>query len=163
MTAAFFEFEEVLARPSREPIALGINLLRLMRPGYRLILSTREEKPELIHWWMMEQGFPKDTFSYEYHLTPDEAELDENELFERHLEKALVHIPIELVITASPAKAAMCMRRSVTALLFGSPATARPDFRPGRGVRPWAEVEEEVSRRRILKTKATMGTEADDD
>jgi hypothetical protein len=157
MTAAFFEFEEVLARPSREPIPLGITLLRLMRPGYRLILSTQETRPELIRWWVTEQGFPKGTFNYEYHQTPDEEGLDELDMFERHLEKALVHIPIELVVTANPSKAAIAMRRSITSLLFGSPATARPEFRPGRGVKAWGDIEAEVSRRRILKTKASAG------
>jgi len=157
VTAAFFEFEEVLARPSREPIQLGITLLRLMRPGYRLILSTQETRPELIRWWVTEQGFPKGTFAYEYHQTPDEEGLDELDMFERHLERALVHIPIELVITANPSKAAIAMRRSITSLLFGSPATARPEFRPGRGVKAWGDIEAEVSRRRILKTKASAG------
>ena len=161
MTAAFFEFEEVLTNASREPIPLGITLLRLMRPGYRLILSTQEERPELVEWWLMEQGFPKDTFGYQYHLLPEEGELTELELFERHLDRALVHINIELVITANPAKAAICMRRSITSMLFNSPATARPEFRPGREVRAWQEIEEEVSRRRILKTKATVGSDDD--
>lgn len=156
MTAAFFEFEEVLARLTREPIPLGITLLRLMRPGYRLILSTQETRPELIEWWLVEQGFPKGTFAYQYHQTPDEEGLDELEMFDRHLERALVHIPIELVITANPTKAAASMKRSITALLFSSPATARPEFRPGRGVRAWGDIEAEVSRRRILRTKATV-------
>lgn len=162
MTAAFFEFEDVLARGDRSPIKLGVNLLRLMRPGYRLILSSAEKKPELIHWWLMEQGFPKDTFSYQYHLAADEEEMDEYELLEHHLNLALVNIPIELVITASPSKVAMCMKRSITGLLFGSPATARPENRPGGNVRPWEEIESEVTRRRILRTAATAG-EPDDD
>lgn len=163
MTAAFFEFEDVMARGDRTPIQLGITLVRLMRPGYRLILSTRESKPELINYWLMENGFPKDTFSYQYHRQVTEAEMSPDDIFSEHLDLALVHTSIELVVTASPSRAARAMQRSITALLFGSPATARPEFRPGREVRAWQEIEEEVSRRRILKTKATVGTDADDD
>lgn len=161
MTAAFFELEDVLMNTSREPIPLGITLLRLMRPGYRLILSTYQDDPVYVKWWLMEQGFPADTFGYQYHLAPVEHDLTENGVFEAHLDRALVHIPIELVITASPAKAAICMRRSLISLLFSSPVTARPEYRPGPGVRPWQEIEEEVSRRRILKTKASVGTDDD--
>jgi hypothetical protein len=162
LTAAFFELEEVLMNPAQEPIPLGIMLLRLMRPGYRLILSTYSDNPDYVHWWLMEQGFPKDTFGYQYHLRDIEEGLNENEIFEAHLDQALVHIPIELVITASPSKAAICMKRAITSMLFNSPATARPEFRPGRGVRAWQEIEEEVSRRRILKTKASVGDRDDD-
>jgi hypothetical protein len=163
LTAAFFEFEEVLSKPfGGDPIPMGITLLRLMRPGYRLILSSMQSEPALVERWLLVQGFPPDVFGYQYHLTPDEVDLSEDEVFERHLDKALVHIPIELVVTPSPSKAAICMRRSITSLLFGSPATARPEFRPGKNVRPWQEIEEEVSRRRILRTKASVGTDYDD-
>ncbi|HET7110191.1 MAG TPA: hypothetical protein VFI41_04925 [Gemmatimonadales bacterium] len=160
MTAAFFDFEEVLARQTREPLALGLKLVRLVRPAFRLILSTEETQPELVQHWLLENALPRDTFAYQYHLLPDELELSEDEVFERHLDRALVHINIEMVVTASPTRAAIAMRRSITALLFASPATARPEFRPG--LRPWDEISEEVSRRRILRAKATVGN-ADDD
>jgi hypothetical protein len=58
------------------------------------------------------------------------------------------------VLTASPARAARAMQRGVTALMFGHPATQRPDWRPGRQIRAWAEIEEAVTAARVHRTEA---------
>lgn len=153
---AFFEFEDVLVRSDGTPITLGVALLRLIRQGYRIALSTTADNLMRVQHWLLENGFPPDTVAYHHPRTAIEAELDDDELFLSHLDAVLFHAPVELVITASPHRAAMCLeQRSITALLFCSPATARPENRPG--LRSWDEIEEQVSRRRILRTKATVG------
>lgn len=162
MTFAFIEFEDVMARPDRTPIVLGVNLVRAMRPVWRLGLSTRDTRPELVKAWLMENGFSNDTFTYQFHRSAIEATADDDEMFDLHLDAMQANAPVELVVTASPARAARAMQRAITVLMFGSPATARPEFRPGKSMKSWQDIEEEVSKRRILRTKATVGTDADE-
>ena len=153
---AYFDFEEVLERPDGTPIPLGMTLLRLLRQGYRIGLSSSSLPPAMLDHWLLSNGVPADTTAYRYTRAPDEADLDDDELFLHHLDLLLFHTPVELVVTASPHRAAAVMERySITALLFASPATARPENRPG--LRSWEEIEEQVSRRRILRTKASVG------
>lgn len=161
MTFVFVEFEDVMARPDQSPIPAGLRLVRALRSNWRMALSTGMTKDRAQNWLLV-NGFPKDFFQYGYYRAVTEATLDDDDVFRAHLDMAQHNAPIELVVTASPARAAMAMRRSITALMYGSPATARPEFRPAKVNRAWSEIEEEVSKRRILTTKA-VGNEADDD
>lgn len=157
MTAAFIEFEDVLVRGDRSPIPLGLTLVKALQPAFRLALSIKDTKPELAKHWLLENGFPKGAISYQHHRGPTEASMSDDELFSLHLDAVLVDIAVEFVVTASPARAALAMQRSITALLFGSPATARPEFRPGKTVKAWQDIEAEISRRSILTTSAITG------
>lgn len=151
MTFAFIEFEDVMARADRTPIVIGTNLVRTMRPAWRLGLSTRDTNPEMVKAWLMENGFNNDAFTYQFHRTSTEATASDDEMFDLHLDAMQANAPVELVVTASPARAARAMQRAIAAILFCSPATARPEFRPGKGLKAWQEIEEEVTKRRILK------------
>ena len=157
---AYVEFEEVLARSDRTPIPLGLNLLRCLRSGYRIALSAYSTPGHLVDHWLLENGFPKDAVNYRAYPVPEDEGQSETEVFLAHLDAVLFHAPVELVVTASPVRASVAMNmRSLAVLLFASPATMRPENRPGR--RPWQEIEEEVSRRRILRTMATVGEDDD--
>lgn len=161
MTFAFVEFEDVMVKADRTPIPLGLRMVRALRPVWRIMLSSQMHEPMALQNWLLVNGFPADFFSYRLHRMVTEATMEDDDLFLAHLELAQSQAPIELVVTASPRRAAMAMQRSITVVMYGSPATARPEFRPGRVNKAWDEIEEEVSRRRILATKATR-TDADD-
>lgn len=158
MTIAFIEFEDVLARRDRTPLPLGLQLFRLIRPAFKIAVTTMMDlgRKEYLDNWLMTNGLNRDAVTYRFFRQVTEATMDEVDLFDRHLEGAQSIGPVELAITASPQKAARAMHRHVTTLLYASPATARPEYRPGHSLRGWADIEEEMANQRVLKTKAKV-------
>lgn len=154
MTLALFEFEDVLVRRDYSPIPLGLVLLRSLKPAFKIAITAVMDRRDLLDHWLMENGFPGDFVSYRFLRQVTEANMDEVDLYDAHVELAQSIGPVELAVTAAPAKAARSMHRHVTTLLFASPATARPEYRPGHQLRGWADIEEEMTSQRILKTKA---------
>lgn len=157
MTIALIDAPGVLRRQDGTPIPLGISLMRCLRPGYKLAVSTPDAGIENLERHLLENGIPHDAVAYRFARTPEREGLAEHELFDLHLELCQNIGPVELAVTASPTCAALAMARRVTALLFASPATARPEHRPGHRLRGWSEIEEELSGQRILRAKAAVG------
>lgn len=154
MTLAFFEFEDMLVRRDYTPIPTALTLLRCLKPAFKIAITTVLDRRDRLDYWLLENGFPEDFVNYRFLRQVTEAEMDEVDLFDAHLELAQSIGPVELAVTAHPGKAARSMHRHVTTILFASPATARPEYRPGHDLRGWAEIEAEMTSQRILKTKA---------
>ena len=153
-TFAFIEVEDVMERADHTPITLGCSIVRCLKGGFRLALSSRETNKELLQYRLRVQGFPTDFFTYTVLRGVTEAHLSDDDLFSAHLDTVRSDCTVELVVTASPTRAARAMQRGVTAMMVGNPATAPPSFRPGRRVRAWAEIEQAVTLSRVAQTDA---------
>ena len=143
-----------MERADHTPIELGMSIVRCLKGGFRLALSSSGTDPELLQYRLRVQSFPKDFFTYVVMRGVTEAHLDDDDLFSAHLDTVRSDCTVELAVTASPARAARAMQRGVTAMMLGNPATAPPDFRPGRRVKAWAEIEEAVTLARVQTTDA---------
>jgi hypothetical protein len=148
------ELEDVMAKADRAPIALGLMVVRCLKAQWRLALSTREQDTALLKHWLAVQGFPNDFFTYTLSRGVTEVHLGDDDLFAVHLDRVRSDANVELVVTASPARAARAMQRGLTAIMVGNPASAPPNFRPGRQVKAWAEIEEAVTLARVQHTEA---------
>jgi hypothetical protein len=157
-TFVFIELEDVMERADSTPIPTGLAIVRCLKAGYRLALSTRaqEQHKELVIHRLRVYGFPADFFTYVVARGVTEAQLGDDDLFSVHLDTVRSDCRVELAVTASPARAARAMHRGITAVMVGNPATAPPDFRPGRRVKAWAEIEEAVTLARVQTTEAIV-------
>lgn len=153
-TFAFIEFEDVLARKDKTPIQLGLMLVRCLKSGFRLALSTRDRDQQILKHWLGVNGFSDDYFTLLLPRQVTEAHLEDDALFAAHLSDVRVNATVELAVTVSPTRAASAMRQNVPILLMGNPTTTPTEFLPSRR-REWAEIEAEVELARVQKAEAS--------
>lgn len=152
--------EGVLARAGEgdnlvacQPLVAGLQIYRTLRRGYKVALLAHErDESKILHWLRT-----NDVSDYTTVLAGGGAGEAERPAARREEQLRTLRgrgYALDLVIDASPAVIAKAMHMGITALLFASPAYARPEFRPDapRGIREWADMEGEIALQRELRT-----------
>lgn len=150
--------EGVLVRghpPNGEPVWVGLQMYHALRSQFRLVLDTTHDDFTDIEHWCAVNGLKSHVLT----LAREAGQDGLHDLAVRlgHLrEWRSQGFDISLYVTAEPATAANMLREGVPTLLLAHPAYARPEFRPDheRGMKPWAEIEDEVTE--AAKVKDTV-------
>ena len=141
--------EDVLCKgtpPNGAPIWEGLQVYHALRSQFRVVIDSAHDDYTEAEHWLTVNGLR----SHALLLTLDATEeaLEGPVLRQTHLAVWRSQgFDVGLYVTADPAVAALMMTAGVTTFLFGHPAYARPEFRPGteKGMKPWAAIEDEVT------------------
>lgn len=140
--------ESVLCKgfpPNGAPVWEGLKLYHALATQFKVVLdSTHDDITQVEHWCRV-NGLERHILTLH-----NDIDVDASEALIRDLHLVTWRgqgLDIEVYVTASPATARTMMGAGITTLLLAHPAYARPEFRPDheRGLKPWAEIEEEVT------------------
>ena len=158
MSLVAITLEGVLRAPlGGAPIPEGFNLYQALVSTYRVAVVLDDEEQELAGLWLRKEGM-RDFVQLVPQRAVDRAMLG----FDKGTNKPprLSQYRrlrgtggIELVVDPDPAAVAGAMEMGVTAVLFGHPRIARPEFREDyeREPRPWASLVEQVEYQRTVE------------
>ena len=144
---------------ANQPIGPGLDLLACLSQMYNVCVASDETDRKVVHTWLIEHGL-REHFSYVIergplmHEDPAERFMDQLTLLRSQ------GFSIGMAVVADPVMAASALHKGFTSMLFSHPAYARPEWRPDddRGLRSWADIEEDLARQAELKaTDARVG------
>lgn len=132
-----------------EPISQGIILVAQLAAYNQITLMTELNKAEAAQWVDVNKIVDFDN------LFDSSMSLVDEELSHRQIKAARAKGNIDLFITANPKNWVYAFDLGIPALMFGSPAYIRPEFRPDapKKVRAWGDIEQAVKKQNELRTK----------
>jgi hypothetical protein len=161
-----FCLEGVLAKtppPNGIPIWVGIQLYHSLASQFRIVVDSTHDDITDIEHWLQVNALKRHTLI----LWQDEVLVGATDpmIRDRHLaEWRSQGFDVALYVTASPAEAALMVNGGVPTLLFAHPQYARPEHRPDHisEMRPWAEIEDEVTAQlKLRETSPRIDAEMD--
>jgi hypothetical protein len=148
------------------PIPEGIRLVSTLRAAYKVILSSAESVESKVEHWLMLNGLTQsqiyESIVYRKNIWKD-LSIPELRIAQLKELRGKGWGPT-LVIDADAVVIAEAVRLGFTGMLYASASYFRPEFRPDwhGGPRPWAVIEEEVTRQLELKRTDPLLVEEED-
>jgi hypothetical protein len=154
MYSALFALEGVLKNDRDAPIGEGRMLLESFKIVHtRVTLMTTGTEAQASHWLRVNKVVVDDIIANDVLVDPEE------DLRQRQIQVARYRGQVSLVIDSEPTTVAYALSEGLTGILFAHPVFMLPKSRPTGVSRPWAAIEDEMSRQR--GTMPTIG-EIDD-
>lgn len=132
--------------PNGAPIPDGLKLYASLAHQYKVVLDSHHGDITEVEHWCRINGLERHALA----MPRDAGEdgLEAPVLAGVHLAAWKAQgFDIALYVTADPAVATITLTAGVITLLLVHPSYARPEFRPDheRGMKPWADIEAEVT------------------
>lgn len=146
--SAIIALEGVLKTETGDPIPEGIKLFRILSEFYRIIISSDMDVKHSEHW-------------LKSHMVVGYGELYDSSLFFegqdlrlRHLDVAKSKGKLELFIDSDADYCAAALAVGIPTIMFASPRFVRTT----RNVRPWEDLQLEVTRQKEALLDAHLGS-----
>lgn len=131
---------------SDNPNRTGALLYYALKSNSRVAIFTGWSKGRAEHWLAV-NGF----VGYD-ELIDNSYDLIGDELSKRQVTVARSRQPVELLITSEPSLVAWAFENGIPAILFAHPDTMLIPNRPDVKMKPWADIEEVISKRNVKRS-----------
>lgn len=138
--------------PNDPPIWVGLQLYHALATQFRLVLDSSHEDILDIEHWLQVNGLKRHSLVLQ--REPEQEGLEDVLLRRIHLGEWRAHgFDVALYVTSDPSVAKVMMGLGVATLMLAHPQYARPEHRPDfeSSVKPWAEIEEEITATALLR------------
>jgi len=146
--SAIISLEGVLKTETGDPIPEGIKLFRILSEFYRIIISSDMDTKHTEHWLRshMIVGYGE--------LYDSSMFFEGQELRLRHMDVAKAKGKLELFVDSDADYCAAALAIGVPTIMFASPIFVRTV----RDVRPWEDLQAEVTRQKEALLEAHLGS-----
>jgi hypothetical protein len=143
------ELDGVLRSQNDEPIMTGILMIGPLSGYNQITFMSSESEEATLRWLDINKVVDFDR------IIDSSVHLEGEVLQERQIKFARSRGAIDLFITNNPTMWAYAFEQGIPSVMFGVPSYTRVEFRPDapKRVRAWTDIEDEVKRQNMLKTK----------
>lgn len=116
----------------------------LLNSGERVVILS-DDNEERTEDWLVQYSYK----GWSGILTPQVKLTDDDPLRERQIAVARALGRLDMVIDSDPKIIEHCLEIEVPGMLFAHPRSMRPSFRPDGARRTWAEIETQLTQRKL--------------
>jgi len=156
MATALISVEGVLGEHSQihgfYPIPDGLRLARAIHSTFQVVFSTLQDDPTGTEFWLRMNGMARPSF-YEELVHRQRTDLDEDIIAKHAQALRAGGADVGMVISGDPEGILAVTELGFPSLLFVNPSYRWAEYRPDRKrlPRPWQDIDDEVTRQRVLK------------